>query len=901
MLEDVSRLHCSIVFDKENHATLHIYGANGVWHNHSLLKPQDRNTCVSLADGDQLKISKHLLRFAYGTPYEEKEEGMVSQAEDIQDTTCVPGEDNVPSPSSSYLENDVTPTPTQDEAEQDPELPACTAPLGEQLGNLSVSQTSATTDSHEGHGTAQTNLIPEKTYNEPAPSATSTPRRARRASHLTTTIPRRQSARLKARASLPSMRSAWTPEHAKRPVLVSQHVDIPEKDTTSISTVDGTQNLSASLPQEESMTSSSIAVQESDKARDPTLEDMDQKSMSMEMDGGNTLTPSIDGSTETLCLNTAEESLVDAELQAVPSLPSSPFSPRNSSVLSPRVPHSRPLSGMMMSTPLVWSPSKSRKVSLRTATLLKRSAQYPILPMDVPRDRQSSASMLDSSPHTQASMGSKDMDLNSSSYLAYDESDAPSSDDEEEAEVEKSLELSTEVGTTPSPKPKPLGPHFLTPQADKPTKVETRRLSDIQATKENDKRTPMPCHRSSWQWLRNMLSPSSLSAESEAESKAEDMEAREYPSMMDTSDVVPEGENTRDDEETDKTPKVAEPEEVAEEVAEEPVSNTSIEAGRSTLAVECLQEKKPEPPTPDMRVLKHMFSEPRPVAGVDTALSDFRHLVYAQERTMAPLPDLSLAQAWTTLEVDKPPSTLVSAETETVQSDQAPPVIEDADAPNDTRISAAPTLAPAPTQPNVERRRSSRLSEPRRRSIISLTSAPLDSTSSQSAHLQDLNPVRAPLTNLKSVTNVAASASNVDSDMALRRSTRIVTKKEPYVPVRRQIVPRNNMKLPRIGTLPSNMTRGTSTDAASADLSAKTTPTTGVAGRLPTASSRLPTSTSAAPRARTLNVSSIPLSKTTTTSSSQTRTAQSLKKEPSRTMRAQTDRSMPLPPGGQPK
>ncbi|KOS13210.1 fha domain-containing protein [Malassezia pachydermatis] len=497
LLEDVSRLHCSIVFDKENHATLHIYGANGVWHNHSLLKPQDRNTCVSLADGDQLKISKHLLRFAYGTPYEEKEEGMVSQAEDIQDTTCVPGEDNVPSPSSSYLENDVTPTPTQDEAEQDPELPACTAPLGEQLGNLSVSQTSATTDSHEGHGTAQTNLIPEKTYNEPAPSATSTPRRARRASHLTTTIPRRQSARLKARASLPSMRSAWTPEHAKRPVLVSQHVDIPEKDTTSISTVDGTQNLSASLPQEESMTSSSIAVQESDKARDPTLEDMDQKNM----------------------------------------------------------------------------------------------------------------------------------DLNSSSYLAYDESDAPSSDDEEEAEVEKSLELSTEVGTTPSPKPKPLGPHFLTPQADKPTKVETRRLSDIQATKENDKRTPMPCHRSSWQWLRNMLSPSSLSAESEAESKAEDMEAREYPSMMDTSDVVPEGENTRDDEETDKTPKVAEPEEVAEEVAEEPVSNTSIEAGRSTLAVECLQEKKPEPPTPDMRVLKHMFSEPRPVAGVDTALSDFRHLI----------------------------------------------------------------------------------------------------------------------------------------------------------------------------------------------------------------------------------------------------------------------------------
>ena len=63
LLEDVSRKHCTIQFDSENRAVLHVMGSGGVWHNNVHVKPHANDTQIKLKDGDKLQISKHTLTF----------------------------------------------------------------------------------------------------------------------------------------------------------------------------------------------------------------------------------------------------------------------------------------------------------------------------------------------------------------------------------------------------------------------------------------------------------------------------------------------------------------------------------------------------------------------------------------------------------------------------------------------------------------------------------------------------------------------------------------------------------------------------------------------------------------------------------------------------------------------
>ena len=122
LLEDVSRKHCTIQFDSENRAVLHVMGSGGVWHNNVHVKPHANDTQIKLKDGDKLQISKHTLTFSY--------------------VTAAPASPRKRKPQKAA-----------------PDSPA---------------------------------------------------------------TPRRQSARIKARASMPCFRTAWTPERAMRPIPLTQ-------------------------------------------------------------------------------------------------------------------------------------------------------------------------------------------------------------------------------------------------------------------------------------------------------------------------------------------------------------------------------------------------------------------------------------------------------------------------------------------------------------------------------------------------------------------------------------------------------------------------------------------------------------------------------------------------------
>lgn len=129
-------------------------------------------------------------------------------------------------------------------------------------------------------------------------------------------------------------------------------------------------------------------------------------------------------------------------------------------------------------------------------------------------------------------------------------------------------------------------------------------------------------------------------------------------------------------------------------------------------------------PTPDMHVLKHVFAEPKQAVSAEATMHHFRHMMSEPKQTSAM--DLSMSSAWTAME---------------------------------EQVRDVPQEASVPAQT-----------------------------------LQVLTPETDQLTK--------------------HRATRTVPKKEPYVPVRRQLPPRNAVKMSRIGSLSTSTTRTASEQQA---------------------------------------------------------------------------------------
>lgn len=765
LLEDVSRRHCKIQFDSENRAVLHVMGSGGVWHNDVHVRPSANDTQIKLNDGDKLQISKHTLTFSYVTaapasPRKRKPQMAApeSPATPRRQSARIKARASMPCFRTAWTpERAMRPIPlTQQTAPTEPAQSNSNVVAVEQpktpqaptmiLADLNVWQrTSLETNVPETHkdvhpgpesdlqndtamvnetaNTSQRGDCPERDQTEPEatdpqvsesgpvdlkfmdpnplepePEATGSEASVQQVSEsgpidLKSTDPNSvepepvdpkpadpvaiqsnlfELAQVKQEPLDPHpVDPESTESHPNSPGPIESHPADPQpiklnaNDAQSIH-IDSTE-FEAAEPErlgfdhaelepklDQHLESQPIVPGEAQgfyEALDDHVSQADTKESSAEEKGNEPH----DTSDLTLCLDELEEQeVVDANRLLSAAMPTTPRFPPT--------------------TPLRWSPAKSRKVSLRTATLLKRSAQLPIVPLvDMePQCAQTPPPSVNSRIPT--STDSKDMELS-----------AMSSDEEDEEEVDSSLEL--QCASSPLPQ-RPLH-SFMTPQTKRQEKPMIRRMSCSEMDQPTLRRQP------SWQWLKNLFSPSKKAAQES------------------TKEPVPLGSEHASSE----VPEQDEQESFFDASGDMDMTSvhhvTTPKANEKNLA-----------PTPDMHVLKHVFAEPKQAVSAEATMHHFRHMMSEPKQTSAM--DLSMSSAWTAME---------------------------------EQVRDVPQEASVPAQT-----------------------------------LQVLTPETDQLTK--------------------HRATRTVPKKEPYVPVRRQLPPRNAVKMSRIGSLSTSTTRTASEQQA---------------------------------------------------------------------------------------
>lgn len=765
LLEDVSRKHCKIQFDSENRAVLHVMGSGGVWHNDVHVRPSANDTQIKLNDGDKLQISKHTLTFSYVTaapasPRKRKPQMAApeSPATPRRQSARIKARASMPCFRTAWTpERAMRPIPlTQQTAPTEPAQSNSNVVAVEQpktpqaptmiLADLNVWQrTSLETNVPETHkdvhpgpesdlqndtamvnetaNTSQRGDCPERDQTEPEatdpqvsesgpvdlkfmdpnplepePEATGSEASVQQVSEsgpidLKSTDPNSvepepvdpkpadpvaiqsnlfELAQVKQELLDPHpVDPESTESHPNSPGPIESHPADPQpiklnaNDAQSIH-IDSTE-FEAAEPErlgfdhaelepklDQHLESQPIVPGEAQgfyEALDDHVSQADTKESSAEEKGNEPH----DTSDLTLCLDELEEQeVVDANRLLSAAMPTTPRFPPT--------------------TPLRWSPAKSRKVSLRTATLLKRSAQLPIVPLvDMePQCAQTPPPSVNSRIPT--STDSKDMELS-----------AMSSDEEDEEEVDSSLEL--QCASSPLPQ-RPLH-SFMTPQTKRQEKPMIRRMSCSEMDQPTLRRQP------SWQWLKNLFSPSKKAAQES------------------TKEPVPLGSEHASSE----VPEQDEQESFFDASGDMDMTSvhhvTTPKANEKNLA-----------PTPDMHVLKHVFAEPKQAVSAEATMHHFRHMMSEPKQTSAM--DLSMSSAWTAME---------------------------------EQVRDVPQEASVPAQT-----------------------------------LQVLTPETDQLTK--------------------HRATRTVPKKEPYVPVRRQLPPRNAVKMSRIGSLSTSTTRTASEQQA---------------------------------------------------------------------------------------
>lgn len=765
LLEDVSRKHCTIQFDSENRAVLHVMGSGGVWHNDVHVRPSANDTQIKLNDGDKLQISKHTLTFSYVTaapasPRKRKPQMAApeSPATPRRQSARIKARASMPCFRTAWTpERAMRPIPlTQQTAPTEPAQSNSNVVAVEQpktpqaptmiLADLNVWQrTSLETNVPETHkdvhpgpesdlqndtamvnetaNTSQRGDCPERDQTEPEatdpqvsesgpvdlkfmdpnplepePEATGSEASVQQVSE-SGPIDRKSTdpnsvepepvdpkpadpvaiqsnlfelAQVKQEPLDPHpVDPESTESHPNSPGPIESHPADPQpiklnaNDAQSIH-IDSTE-FEAAEPErlgfdhaelepklDQHLESQPIVPGEAQgfyEALDDHVSQADTKESSAEEKGNEPH----DTSDLTLCLDELEEQeVVDANRLLSAAMPTTPRFPPT--------------------TPLRWSPAKSRKVSLRTATLLKRSAQLPIVPLvDMePQCAQTPPPSVNSRIPT--STDSKDMELS-----------AMSSDEEDEEEVDSSLEL--QCASSPLPQ-RPLH-SFMTPQTKRQEKPMIRRMSCSEMDQPTLRRQP------SWQWLKNLFSPSKKAAQES------------------TKEPVPLGSEHASSE----VPEQDEQESFFDASGDMDMTSvhhvTTPKANEKNLA-----------PTPDMHVLKHVFAEPKQAVSAEATMHHFRHMMSEPKQTSAM--DLSMSSAWTAME---------------------------------EQVRDVPQEASVPAQT-----------------------------------LQVLTPETDQLTK--------------------HRATRTVPKKEPYVPVRRQLPPRNAVKMSRIGSLSTSTTRTASEQQA---------------------------------------------------------------------------------------
>lgn len=711
LLEDVSREHCRIEFSDEakvrtvlTQAVLHILGTNGVLHNGVHVKPGAAQNWIDLADGDKLQISKHVLSFSYqprekqpetpkevqtpkSTPRRRRQAASDSPMTPRRQSARLKAKYNSPRPDAESAQH-VEPVPEQPEVEkaetQQKEIPTFPdASIAPPVDGSSIENAKDAQDAEPSEASqpiADVSLLHETPVESNVESNDT---------GLGETPTDEQ-------VTLGQSSGERSPREAP-----SETAEFPSSEPMPPTTVEVASKEEAppALP--------SPAVPISEEHAEPTPTPSEAP-----VSEENAPSSDADESVRMLHLDALEAASVDQALLSPNPPPKSPSTPERPHI---RVPQSLPRH-MPRTPPLQWTPSKSRKISLRTATLLKRSAQYPLVPMSESRAPHRTAMRPPASPIApRTSTGSRDMDMTRDFAQASSSDSDLSSDDEDE--VDQSLGspgsgAGIERAKTPEPQERaPVLSTFLTPQ--QPKQRTLRRLSNPEAPE-----TPRLKTRSSWQWLRSLFaSPAQQEKQKGAEHEAKNEppsieavdpdEAQPAPVQGAAEDLEPAQDEFFD----------VEPEEAAVETYE-PMDLDPVEPGPEVSLTNTswmFGSPAPEPraadqvvSTPDMHVLKHMFAEP-PASARVSAFSDFRHIV----RTEEPADEVSLAHAWNTMAPEEEPEEpWHDGLEEQVEVDQ-PPAPMPNPVPAAEQVEAAPvpeTTAPldqhhppaSPSTPSVE-------------------------------------------------------------------------------------------------------------------------------------------------------------------------------------------------------
>lgn len=822
---------------------LHVLGTNGVVHNGTLLKPNALENLVALAHGDKLQISKHTLSFSY-TESEKVKHADEAPIKEAQAHEAPASEDQVhEAPASEAQVDKIQPSEAKDSEVQPSEV---------QPSEVQASSVQAD--------------VPKK-----VPTPKSTPRRRRAAAQESPITPRRQSARLKAKYSSPCLRDhVPTPSKAEKnesPIAVAQE-EVPaapqaesQRETEAQSqakeaptemsteaTAEKPDKPAQATPAETPLPAETPTEPESKQLDVPSpLECSTQETNTVEQPAPQPQEPVQEATSAQEEANSEdadalEEAAIDDELFA-------PTTPQRASPM--RAPMTLPRN-MPRTPPLQWTPSKSRKISLRTATLLKRSAQYPLLPMSERRPTRDEVPSFNRSPSRapRTSTGSRDMDL-TSDYMRTVTSDPEFSSDEDEDEddsdeIEKSLELShSEENPSPAKTPErkeraPVLSQFLTPQQPKERALASRRLSNPV-----DANTPRLKNRSSWQWLRGLFSPKGQQdGASPNDQKEPSSDQKEEPLTPEARREVEEEEKEEDavhdefydSEDPDQEPQAesyepmdVEPVDFHQHVPDVSLTNTSwmYNVPNSPAPI---QEPQQVASTPDMHVLKHMFAE-QPCIASESAMSDFRHMVRASPAQE----DMSLASAWNAMTaheeesereqpmhdaVEELPALVKSTAENAMQTqwktkEMMPSTSHDVPTESHLEAAASHAVAPEESTPTAP--------APASESVVQTSEVPAE-TAKPAVPLREISvpqtrpapqpamrasPKRA---SAREATSRLGSApprpmpGNTQDPRAARMTTRTVAqKKEPYVPVRRQLPAR--AAVPSLGSMATTATR----------------------------------------------------------------------------------------------
>jgi len=740
LLEDVSRKHCTIQFDSENRAVLHVMGSGGVWHNDVHVRPSANDTQIKLNDGDKLQISKHTLTFSY--------------------VTAAPASPRNRKPQMAAPESPATPRRQSARIKARASMPCFRTAWTPERAMRPIPLTQQTAPSEPAQ--SNSNIVAVEQPKTPqAPTMILADLNVWQRTSLETNVPETHKDVHPGPESDLQNDTAMVNETAN----TSQRGDCPERDQTepeATGSEASVQQVSESGPIDlKSTDPNSVEPEPVDpKPADPVaiqsnlfelaqvkqepldphpfdpesteshpnspgpIESHPADPQPLKLNANDAQSIHIDSTEfeaaepERLGFDHAElEPKLDQHLESQPIVPgeaqgfyealddhvSQAYTKESSAEEKENEPHdtsdltlcldeleeqevvdaNRLLSAAMPTTPrfppttpLRWSPAKSRKVSLRTATLLKRSAQLPIVPLVDMEPQCAQTPPPSVNSRIPTSTDSKDMELS-----------AISSDEEDEEEVDSSLEL--QCASSPLP-PRPLH-SFMTPQNKRQEKPMVRRMSCSEMDQPTLRRQP------SWQWLKSLFSPSRKTA----------------PEPSKEQEPVPLGS-----------------EHASTEVREQDEQESFFDASGDMDMTSVHHVTTPKvneknlAPTPDMHVLKHVFAEPKQAVSAEATMHHFRHMMSEPKQTSAM--DLSMSSAWTAME---------------------------------EQVRDVPQEASVPAQT-----------------------------------LQVLTPETDQLTK--------------------HRATRTVPKKEPYVPVRRQLPPRNAVKMSRIGSLSTSTTRTASEQQA---------------------------------------------------------------------------------------